>query len=56
MTSGPGAGCSNKNGIMTFIVSQQGRVYQRGLGVKTSKIAAAMKEYNPDKMWSVSPD
>jgi hypothetical protein len=44
------------SGIMTFIVNQQGRVYQKDLGAKTGKIAEAMKEYNPDKTWSVSPD
>ena len=43
-----------ESGIMTFIVNQQGRVYQKDLGLKTAKIAAAMKEYNPDKTWTVS--
>lgn len=45
-----------ETGIMTFIVNQQGRVYQKDLGPKTVKIAGAMKEYDPDKTWSVSPD
>jgi hypothetical protein len=44
------------SGIMTFIVNQQGRVYQRDLGPKTGKLAAAMKVYDPDASWSVSPD
>ena len=39
---------------MTFIVNQQGRVYQKHLGLKTSKIASGMKEYNPDKTWTIS--
>jgi len=43
-----------ETGIMTFIVNQQGLVYQKDLGPKTSKIAAAMKEYNPDKTWTIS--
>jgi len=43
-----------ESGIMTFIVNQQGRVYQKDLGSKTAKIAAAMKEYNPDKTWTTS--
>jgi hypothetical protein len=43
-----------ESGIMTFIVNQQGRVYQKDLGLKTAKIAAAMKEYNPDKTWTIS--
>ena len=45
-----------ETGIMTFIVNQQGRVYQKDLGPKTAKIAADMKSYDPDKTWSVSPD
>jgi hypothetical protein len=45
-----------ESGIMTFIVNQQGRVYQKDLGSKTGKIADTMKEYNPDKTWSVSAD
>ena len=44
------------SGIMTFIVNQQGRVYQKDLGTRTAKSAAAMKEYNPDKTWRSSPD
>ena len=44
----------DESGIMTFIVNQQGLVYQKDLGPKTAKIAAAMKEYNPDKTWTIS--
>jgi hypothetical protein len=36
---------------MTFIVNQQGRVYQKNLGPDTDRIAAAMAEYNPDPSW-----
>ena len=45
-----------ESGIMTFVVNQQGRVYQKNLGQGTAKTAEAMKEYDPDKTWSVSPD
>ena len=45
-----------QSGIMTFIVNQQGRVYQKDLGPKTEKIAGSMKTYNPDSSWSVSLD
>lgn len=45
-----------ESGIMTFIVNQQGRVYQRDLGAKTGKLAAAMKTYDPDTSWSHSTD
>lgn len=46
----------DKSGIMTFIVSQDGKVYQRNLGEKTSRIAGEMKYYNPDSEWTLAPD
>jgi hypothetical protein len=44
------------SGIMTFIVNQQGRVFQRDLGPKTGKLAPAIKAYDPESAWSISPD
>ncbi len=44
------------SGIMTFIVNQQGRVYQKDLGAKTSRIATRMSAYDPDQSWRLSPD
>ena len=41
---------------MTFIVNQDGKVYQRNLGEKTSRIARAMTEYNPDSAWTPVED
>jgi hypothetical protein len=41
---------------MTFIVNQDGKVYQRNLAEKTSRIASSMKEYNPDNDWTLVPD
>jgi hypothetical protein len=38
-------------GVMTFIVNQQGRVYQRDLGEDSGKIASAMEEYDPGPGW-----
>jgi hypothetical protein len=43
------------SGVMTFIINQQGRVYQKNLGPNTGKIAAAMTEYNPDPSWKLVP-
>jgi len=40
------------SGVMTFIVNQDGLVYEKDLGADTAKLAAAMTEYNPDKSWS----
>ena len=39
------------SGVMTFIVNQQGRVYEKNLGPETAKVAGAMTEYNPDPSW-----
>ncbi len=44
------------SGIMTFVVSQQGRVYQKDLGPGTSKIAQKMTAYDPDGSWRISAD
>lgn len=44
------------SGIMTFIVNQQGRVYQKDLGPQTARLASAMKKYNPDSTWQLSPE
>lgn len=45
-----------QSGIMTFIVSQQGRVYQKDLGAATQKTAQKMNAYDPDGSWWMSPD
>jgi hypothetical protein len=39
-------------GVMTFIVNQRGKVYQKNLGPKTSSLAGAMTAYNPDTTWT----
>jgi hypothetical protein len=45
------------SGVMTFIVNQQGKIYQKNLGPNTEKIAKAMTVYNPDQSWEyVSTD
>jgi hypothetical protein len=43
------------SGVMTFIVNQQGRVYQKDLGSDTAQIAGTMTEYNPDPSWKLVP-
>ena len=42
-----------KSGVMTFIVNQQGKVYQKNLGPETTNIAQEMKSYNPDGTWTL---
>jgi hypothetical protein len=39
------------SGVMTFIVNEDGVVYQKDLGKKTDVLAKAMKEYNPNSSW-----
>src|SRR4029077_19426972 len=39
------------SGVMTFIVNQDGAVYQKDLGKKTEALGKAMQEYNPDSSW-----
>jgi hypothetical protein len=45
----------DNSGAMTFIINQQGRVYEKNLGPNTGKLAAAMTEYNPDPSWKLVP-
>ena len=39
-------------GVMTFIVNQQGTIYQKNLGTKTGKIARAMTIYDSNDSWT----
>jgi hypothetical protein len=38
-------------GVMTFIVNQDGIVYQKSLGPNTDALARSMKAYDPDSSW-----
>jgi hypothetical protein len=40
-----------ETGIYSFAVNHRGEIYQRDLGPLTAKLAAAMKDYNPDENW-----
>jgi hypothetical protein len=39
------------SGVMTFIVSQDGVVYEKNLGKKTEVVARGLKEYDPSSGW-----
>jgi hypothetical protein len=39
------------SGIMTFILNQNGVVFQKDLGKATDEVAAATAEFNPDNGW-----
>jgi Protein of unknown function (DUF2950) len=39
------------SGVMTFLVDQNGVIYQKDLGKDTTTVAASMKEFNPGPGW-----
>ncbi len=42
------------SGVMTFLVDQDGIVYEKDLGPNTADLAKAMTAYNPDSSWTVA--
>jgi len=40
------------SGIMTFMVNQQGVLYEKNLGQNTASLAAAITKFDPDKSWN----
>ena len=44
------------SGIMTFIINQQGVLYQKDLGENTAEIIKSLTEYNPDDSWQAVSD
>lgn len=42
-----------RSGIMTFIINQDGDVFQKNLGRDTAKKARAMTAFNPDLSWTL---
>ena len=44
------------SGVMSFIVGQDGIVYQKDLGPETLKAFEKMDRYNPDKTWKPTDD
>lgn len=45
-----------RSGIMTFIVNQDGKVFQQDLGEDTAQVAGALTEFNPDSDWKLVED
>ncbi len=39
------------SGVMTFIVNQDGDVYEQDLGLRTESVAAGIKLFDPDSNW-----
>jgi hypothetical protein len=40
-----------ESGVMTFVVNQWGKVYQRNLGAQSADLAVAMTAFDPDEDW-----
>ena len=43
------------SGVLTFIVNQDGVIYQKDFGEATSSAARDMVQYNPDHSWKLVP-
>lgn len=44
------------SGVMTFVVNEDGVVYQKDLGKKTEVLAKRIKDYNPNSTWQKSEE
>jgi len=44
-----------ESGVMTFIVNQNGRVFEKDLGKNTAATAAAMQSFDPGPGWAEAP-
>jgi hypothetical protein len=45
-----------ETGVMSFMVSHDGELYQKDLGPNTNALARAMTRFDPDSTWKkVSP-
>jgi hypothetical protein len=45
-----------QSGIMTFIVNQEGKVFQLNFSEMTPAVAAVITRYNPDSGWTLVKD
>jgi Protein of unknown function (DUF2950) len=43
------------SGVKTFVVNHEGAVWEKDLGPRTTAIASAIRRYNPDPTWKLSP-
>jgi hypothetical protein len=46
-----------RSGVMTFVVNQDGVVWQKDLGSDTSKLVGEMRQFDPDSSWTpIAPE
>ena len=43
------------SGVVSFMINQDGVVYQKDLGQNTAALAAEMNEFDPDSSWRLAP-
>ncbi|MBN3762757.1 DUF2950 domain-containing protein [Burkholderia sp. Ac-20365] len=43
-----------KTGVMSFIVNQNGQVYEKNLGPQTARVAGTITSFNPDSSWQAT--
>jgi len=46
----------DNSGVMSFLVNQDGVVYQKDLGPETEKLASEIQSFDPDDSWSRVPE
>jgi hypothetical protein len=42
-------------GVMSFMISHEGQVFEKDLGAEGEKLARSMKRFDPDDSWKVVP-
>ncbi|MNC64011.1 hypothetical protein D3C75_1141790 [compost metagenome] len=45
-----------ETGVMSFMISHDGQVFEKDLGPDSEKLAQAMKRFDPDDSWKEVPD
>jgi hypothetical protein len=40
-----------ETGVMSFMISQDGIIYEKNLGPKTRPVAEALNAFDPDQSW-----
>jgi hypothetical protein len=45
-----------RTGVMSFICNQQGRIFEKNLGPRSTTLGAAMSRFDPDKTWRLVAD
>ncbi|WDY55934.1 DUF2950 domain-containing protein [Pseudomonas sp. PSKL.D1] len=46
----------NDSGVMSFMISHDGQVFEKDLGPKGEQVAKGMKRFDPDSSWTVLDD